>query len=166
MKEQKLKHIKHSGFTAPEDYFETLEDTLLAQVKLEEMRLNSNSGFSVPQGYFDTLDSTIIKHVNSKKQSKVISIFNRSHLIYFGGIAASIVLLFNLVLHNRNSWNSIKSETVEDYLVEEDLTSYEIASNLTDNLFPENAFLNEDYSDQSIENYVNENLDIDDIFTE
>ena len=115
---------KESGFTVPNDYFETLEDDVLAKMKLSNFgdKLNENK-FETPKGYFDnledivltklkaeaiqkenideipsdyfeTFEDTVIAKLNTPK--KVYSLKNFTKYIAPIAIAASLLLLFIL----------------------------------------------------------------------
>ena len=105
--------------------------------------------------------------VLSESQSKIISIFNTKTLIYTSGIAAAVLLLFNLSIFNSEpSFDSLKTETVENYLISEGISSYEIASLLTAEELNENKFVDLNLEKNNIETYLLNNVDIEDLMVE
>jgi hypothetical protein len=165
MKKNNLHNIKKTGFKVPEDYFNTLEDTILSHIKLEE--LSVDSGFKTPENYFDTLENTIINKVSEKETSKVIPLFSKRNLVYISSIAAAILLLFNLsIFQKKSSWNTLDIQTVENYIIEGQMSSYEISSLLSDEELIEENFINYNFNDENIESYLLDNLDINDLINE
>lgn len=162
MKKNKLHNIKETGFRVPKDYFDTLEDTVLSHNKLKER--SSESGFKTPDNYFDNLEDTILSKVSEKEKPKVISIFSKRNLIYASSIAAAILLLFNLSIFEKESgWDNIEAETVENYIINENMGSYEIASLLIGEELNENNFTNIEFSDEALENYFLDHTTIEDL---
>ncbi len=165
MKNKKLHNIKETGLKVPKDYFDNLEDTVLRHIKLKE--LSSESGFKTPKNYFDTLEDSILSKTSEKEHIKVISLFSRRNLIYASSIAAAILLLFNLSISEKKSdWDKLDSETVENYIIEENIGSYEIASLLSEDSFIEDDFAIHSLNQENVENYLLDNLDIDDLIIE
>lgn len=165
MKKNNSHNIKRTGFKVPEDYFDNLEDTILSHVKLEE--LATNSGFKAPENYFENLENQIIDKVSDKETSKVISLFSKRNLVYTSGIAAAILLLFNLsIFQKKSKWSTLDIETVENYIIDEQMTSYEIAYLLSDEQLIEENFINHDFNDENIEAYLLDNLDLSDLIIE
>lgn len=165
MKTNKLHNIKKTGFKIPKDYFDSLEDTIISSIKLKE--LSSESGFKTPDNYFDTLEDTILSKTSEKESSKVISILSRRNLIYASSIAAAVLLLFNLSIFNTNStiWN-LDDETVENYMLNENMDSYEIASLLDEENFIEADFVQHNFNEETIEAFILNNLNIEDLIVE
>jgi len=88
MTKNNLHNIKETGFKAPKDYFDNLEDSILSEIKLKES--SSDTGFKTPKDYFETLEDRIIEKTSEKKTPKVISLLNRRNLIYISSIAAQL----------------------------------------------------------------------------
>lgn len=165
MKENKLHTIKKTGFSLPDNYFDGLEDKILSQSKIDDIK---EPGFKTPNNYFESLEDSILSKVVSEKETtKVISIFTKRNLMYVSSIAAAILLLFNLsVFENKPNFDSLDSETVENYIINEDITSLEIASLLTSQELIEDNFINYNLSEEHVENYILDNVDIEDIMLE
>lgn len=162
MKTNKLHNVKETGFKVPKDYFDTLEYTVLNNIKLKEQP--SESGFITPNNYFDTLEDAILSKISEKESPKVISIFSRRNIIYACSIAAAVLLLFNLSIFEKESgWEDIKAETVENYIINENIGSYEIASLLIDEELNENNFTDIEFSDEALENYFLDHTTVEDL---
>jgi hypothetical protein len=165
MKKENLHHIKETGFSVPKDYFKNFEDSILSEVKLNNAV--SNTGFEVPDSYFENVEAQILKQVSQKNTSKVISLLNQRTLIYVSSIAAAVLLLFNLsIFETKSSWDSLDVETVENYLINENIGPYEIASTLEDIDFSEENFISQQVSANTIESYILDNIDIEDLINE
>ncbi|MFI1771582.1 hypothetical protein [Thalassobellus citreus] len=166
MKKNNLHNINETGFKVPKDYFENLEDAILSDIKLKE--LSHESGFITPKDYFDTLEDHIIEKTSTKETPKVISLFNRRNLLYLSGVAAAVLLLFNLsIFNNTTTWASLDTETVEDYMINGGLLdSYEIASLLTTEELSDANFIETNFNENNIETYLIDHLDIEDLYVE
>ena len=165
MKKNKIHNINATGFKVPKDYFNNLEDSILSHIKLKEK--NTDSGFKTPDNYFDTLEDAILSKVSEKEKAKIISIFSRRNLIYTSSIAAAVLLLLNLSFFDKKSdWDKLDNETVENYIIEENIGSYEIASLLSEDNFIEDTFIIQSLNEENIETYLLDNLDIEDLIIE
>ncbi len=169
MQKKNIHNIKKPGFKVPKDYFNNLEDTLLSEIKLKE--LSHNSGFKTPENYFETLEDQIIEKTSIKRTPKVISLFNKKTLIYMSGVAAAVLLLFNIsVFKTTSTWASLDTldtETVEDYIINENITdSYEIASLLTNEELTNADFIEIDFNENNIETYLINHLNVEDLYFE
>jgi len=162
----KLNNIKKAGYKTPEDYFQNLEDKIMDNIKLNEALQNiENEGFKAPEGYFDTLENIVLNKIKDEKKTKVISLINKQTLIYISGVAAAILIMFNVFWNNfETTIEAIDYELVENYFIDEGINTYEIASLLTDdtdfNLDIE--LFDETFNDDSLEDYLFENVDLED----
>lgn len=165
MKTNKIHNITNSGLKAPKDYFNNLEDRVMAEIKLNEV--TNNSGFKTPEGYFDSLETRVLSKVSEKETTKVISLFNKQSLIYISSIAAAALLLFNLsIFEKETSWDNLDIDSVENYILEENVNTYEIASILLDDGdFLEDNFTSLDFNEEAMEGYFLENTSMEDLMT-
>ncbi|MFV0564333.1 MAG: hypothetical protein ACK5NB_00725 [Flavobacteriaceae bacterium] len=152
-----------TGFKTPEGYFDNLGDRMFVGSRL---RAKANTkGFTVPNHYFDALESNIATKLKAEKAPKVISLFNKKSILYASSIAATVALLVTLTLGKTNvGWNSLDAETVENYMLLEDLDTYEIANLLPIENLDETDFVN--FSEAEIETYLLNNTDIEDLIIE
>ncbi len=165
MKQNKLHNIKKTGFKAPEDYFNTLEDAILSDIKLK--KTSSDSGFKLPENYFDTLEDKIIDKVSTKAPTKVVPLFRKRTIIYISSAAAAVLLLFNLsIFENKPSFDSLDFETVENYIMSENIGSYEIATLLSEEDLLEENFIEYKVEEETVKTYILDNLDVEDIIIE
>ena len=158
MKNENLHNIKDSGFKIPQNYFEGLEDSILAEAKLKN--LVSNSGFKTPEGYLDNFT------VSVKKETKVISIFSRKNMLMVSSIAAALVLFFSLNVFDNSplSYNDLDTTTVDNYILDEteigDLTAL-----FQDNELSEGQFIEYTISDETLNSYLEDEY-IQDLYSE
>ncbi|WP_242203657.1 hypothetical protein [Aestuariivivens insulae] len=165
MNKKQIHNIEKTGFKVPKDYFNNLEDSLLSNIRLKE--LASSSGFKTPELYFESVEEHIVKKTIDQEPKKVISIFSKQNLIYVSGIAAAVLLLLTLVVFNHKpQWNNLDTETVENYIIDENIDSYEIATLLLDDGLKEADFINYNLKDETIETYLLNNSDIEDLILE
>ncbi|GAB1856543.1 hypothetical protein MHTCC0001_13780 [Flavobacteriaceae bacterium MHTCC 0001] len=166
MKNKSLKHIKSNGFTVPKDYFETFEKDFFEELHTKTIIDTTSSGFTTPEGYFDALEDRIIKNKHTEVP-KVISIFNRKNLVYISGIAAAVLILFNIsVFDEKFSIENLETASVENYILEEDITSYEVAALFNEELPKETDFINYNLDDENLEEYVLKNIDVENLMIE
>ncbi|WP_282135622.1 hypothetical protein [Seonamhaeicola maritimus] len=161
MKKNKLHNIKESGFNVPNGYFDSLEDNIMSELKLKEF--SKNSGFKTPDNYFDALEDTILNKVSQNKETKVIKLFNRRTIVYASSIAAAVLLLFSLSIFS-NQDEELDYETVENYILNENFDSYEIASLLDEEDLSEENFIEFNIEDEAVEDYIFDNLDVEDLY--
>ena len=153
MKQQQLHKVapilnsisKKSGFTTPNNYFETLEIDVLSKFKTEELttaidkntfktpetyfdtvedivitKLKAESfqhkeNTNVPDNYFDSLEDTIISKLKSPK--KVISLKTVSKYLVPITIAASLLLIFTLNTTKKTvTFQSLATAEIEQFI--------------------------------------------------
>ncbi len=165
MKQDKPHTNNSSGFKVPKGYFEGLEDEILNTVKLKK-KVN-DSGFKAPEHYFDSLEDTILDNVSEKSPTKVIPLFRKAPLIYASAVAAAVILLFNLsIFKSEPTFDTLDFETLESYVLNENIGSYDIATLLSeDDLIDEN-FIEYQTEDHTVEDYILDHLDVEDIIIE
>ncbi len=161
----KLKNIKNAGFKIPDNYFEGIEDAILNQIKLKNIE---GSGFKVPDNYFESLEDTILNKISKNEKSKVINLFTRRNLMYVSSIAATLLLLFNLsVFHKKTaSFETLETASLESYIMNEYIDSYEMASLLTNEDLVEENFIEHNFSEENMESYILNNVDLESYFSE
>mgnify|MGYP000168009999 CR=1 FL=1 len=144
MKKIDLHKIKSSGHKTPDKYFESFDDRLLSKLK-EDNKLDAikSTGFKVPNNYFETVNDKILNTINNNEETKVIPLFSWRKAAYVSAVAASLILMFNVFFNTPDevTYESLEIASIENYLVEEDYTSYEFASLLTDDELNSEAFL-------------------------
>ncbi|WP_372756613.1 hypothetical protein [Mariniflexile sp.] len=166
MSTNKLHNIKDTGFKVPKDYFASIEDTILSEIKLQESV--SKTGYKVPENYFSTLEDKIIKAVEPKKDTKVIKLITWRKASYIAAVAASLILFINIFVNNTKETITIETvdtASIENYFIDEDLEATEFASLFTDEDLMDVKLIHDGYSSEIIENYVFDNLEIEDIIT-
>ena len=156
MKNENLHNIKKLGFKVPQNYFEGLEDSILAEAKLRN--LVSDSGFKAPDGYLDNFN------VSVKKEIKVISLFSKRNMLFASSIAAAIVLFFSLSIFDNSplSFNDLDATTVENYILDETEVS-DLASLFQNNELSEAHFIDYTISDETLDSYLD---NVDDLYSE
>ncbi|GAA4291608.1 hypothetical protein [Aestuariibaculum suncheonense] len=164
MKQEKLNNANNSGFKIPENYFDTFEDRLFTQARLKG--LTETSGFKIPENYLDTLEDKILSQISKKEDVKVISLFNKKNLLYVSSIAAAVTLMFTLSIKKTQPMlDGVDNETVESYLLNEDIDLYEIASKLTFEDLAEENFKEVKIDEITFENYILTDVDLEGIMT-
>jgi len=163
-----LNNIKNTGFKTPNNYFDAVEDNIMDAIQQENnLNLSKKTGFKTPDNYFETIEDAVINKLNKKDNSKVIKLFNKRNLIYASSIAAAILLLFNLSIFNREvTFDSLDTQTVENYIISEGIDSYELAALLTESEFLEVDFLDETIADETLESYLLDNLELEELIIE
>ncbi|MDO6597047.1 hypothetical protein Q4512_08975 [Oceanihabitans sp. 2_MG-2023] len=160
-----LKSIQESGFKVPKNYLENFEASILSQAKLKEKV--TKSGFTIPKGYLKNVEDTILTKVHKEESVKVIPLFSKRNIIYISSIAAVIALLFNLSnINTKATYDSLSLETVENYILNEDYSTDDLASLFTNVDLLEEDFNTISFSDEAMQEYLNNNLEINDLYTE
>lgn len=164
MKEDKLHHIKSTGFKAPDQYFESFQINLFDRLnKKEAIDGIETSGYVVPKDYFDSVEYNIFDKLNTQDKP-VIHLRSRKTFYTIAGIAASFVLLINLFLNNNNSItiDTLETAALESYLYQEDYTSDDIASLFKSDDISETSFIDVTISDEMLNQYL-ESIETEDL---
>lgn len=168
MKNKNLHNITSSGFKTPKDYFNTFEDEFFNKLNSEEKVFDiKSSGYKTPQDYFDNLEDRIINNLSKTKETPVISLLNKKTVIFISSIAAAALLIFNLsIFKSQPSFESLQTETVENFIIVDDISSYEIASLISDGQIDESEFVDHNLDKENIEEYLLEHSDIESLMIE
>jgi len=164
---KELKNIKTTGFKTPDNYFDTIEDNVMDNIKLNNILNSKSTGQTTPEGYFDTIEDSVFQKItSSKKEIKVIRLFTRKNMFYAASIAAAIILMLIVVLPSNPSFSNLELETVENYIYQESYSSEDIAALLTEEELKEVLYADSSYSDESLEDYILDNTTIEDFIIE
>ena len=169
MKNNNLHNIKSSGFKTPDNYFESFDNTLFGNLKnADNLNTIKHSGFKVPNDYFKTIDDKILNGIEHKKETKVITLLSWRKIAYTTAVAASLMLMFNLFFNTpeKLTFESLETASIENYLAIEGLTSYELATLLTDEELNSEVFINTDISEEVLKDYLLNNANIEDLLIE
>lgn len=164
MNKKDLHNIKDTGFKTPNNYFDAIEDRIFSKLNAEsKLSTIKESGYRVPDGYLDTVEDVVLSKVEPE-ESKVISLFTRTNLLYATSIAAALVLLFSVFIKDEEPI-AIDSEMVELYLEEQNLSSYELAELLNEVELLDEDFnvIEEQINESELESYLLDNVNIEDI---
>lgn len=161
-----LNNIKNSGYKTPENYFNTLEDKIFSKLKAEDtLSTIDGTGYTMPEGYLDTVETTVYNKL--KGDTKVITLFSKRNILYLSGIAAAVLLMFSIFMNSNNDLNEeLDLDLVENYIIEEGIDTYEIAALLLDEDLTEENFMINNFSDETIEDYLLNNSDIEELIIE
>jgi hypothetical protein len=166
VKKDKLDNIKFTGFKTPDQYFEKFDDNLLEKLsEYKSIRGVAKTGYKIPENYFDTFEDNVFERL-TEKEIPIVKLNTRKKLYYMSGIAAALLLLF-AVFFNQGE-QEISAEMVQTYFQDSDLDSYELAELLVkaDILEEDFTLVETDYSEDNLESYLLENVDIESILQE
>ncbi|MFK7832528.1 MAG: hypothetical protein AB8B52_04555 [Winogradskyella sp.] len=166
MKENKLQHIKTTGFKTPDHYFSQVEEQILNDLSLRTQI--DASGFDVPKDYFDTVESQILNKVATQSDTKVIPLFSLKKIIYTASIAAALVLGFHLFFNTSEKINleDLEMASIAYYLEVEDYTSNDLAALLTEEELDAFNATDSQISIDSIEDYLLNHATLEDLIIE
>lgn len=164
----KLKNIKETGFKTPKNYFGSIEDSVMTKIQPNNIELNLEApGFDMPKDYFETIEDRVFDRLKQDNESvKVVSLFTTRNILYVSGIAAAIVILFGVFNTKVNETpEDLNYEMVENYILDQNISTYELASLLTNEELLEinSDIMDEAFGDDSLEDYLLENANIEDI---
>ncbi len=168
MKNKNLNKISATGFKTPDHYFESLDQAILSKLH-SDTPLNAikRPGFKVPDHYFNTFEDHITQNISKQNKTKVIQLNTKRTLLYVSSIAAAILLLITLfVIDDTPSFDNLETETVENYLLDENISSYEIAALLNDEELDDLIFSEHNLDKDNIEEYLLNNADIEALMIE
>ena len=166
MKYKNLHNVKKTGFKAPDAYFESIEDRVVNRLN-DDVNLDdkSDSGFKMPDNYIGSIEDKVFDTLNEDKAVKVIPLFSRRNILYVSGVAAAIMILFGIFLNGPTGLDDLDVDVVETYLEQQYLDTYDIASLLTDEDLSQEDFgiINDNLSEESLEDYLMDNANLEDI---
>lgn len=114
----KLPKATDVGFTTPEAYQENLTQQLLSEVKLLALKQESKDLFKVPENYFELLEEKTI----SKSTIKKTSIFTLNIIKYASAAVVLLALSFGIYLNYQHTQtvdhklSTIPDEEIVNYL--------------------------------------------------
>lgn len=163
MNKNKLHNIKNPGFKTPKDYFEGLEDSVMDQIKLQDKI--TDIGFKVPDNYFDSFEDKVLDRIT--KKPKVISLFTKRNLFYASSIAAALVLMFSIFINKNDlSFDDLEITSIENYIYEQDIDTYDMASLLTEEELITDNFIESELTEDLLKDYLLENATLEDLIIE
>lgn len=163
MKNLNKHNISDTGFKTPDGYFNSFEEKLLLELKLKE-KVNT-PGFNVPENYFaDFKVSTSIDN-KPKSEPKVISLFRNQKWLIAASIAAIFIVLVSMPTGQNNSlgFASLDSDSIESYLLTNDFDSAELNNLITNPSDFETSILEETLNDVPLEDYLYNNMELEDL---
>ena len=148
-----------NGFSTPENYFDSVEDTVFSKIK--EQSFSKENAFTAPKDYFEHFEDSLFEKINfPKKEVKVISLRSRLLKIIPAAAAASVLLFIGLnyfSFSDTASFESISSEELENWLDESYINNASSTVNFVDADFKDSNVLEEVSSikDEDILEYLN-----------
>ena len=160
-----MKDKRHiHGFSAPKDYFENFDEQLFQ--KIEEENLPKETGLSVPEGYMDSFEERLFDRFNNSSEipKKVIPLFKNKKILYVASIAASLAIFFSVVNFDNDitkAFSELNTSIIEEYIDEGklELDSYDIGALLSDEEMANLSLEGELYLEETLQEYLLENLD-------
>lgn len=143
-----------AGFSAPESYFDSIEDAFSA--KLREENLPKGHGYTAPDTYFEELEARIIDNVIQPKETKVIPL--RRRVLQLIPAAAAAVIALMVVFNLQDNFEEVSTEEIANWF-ESDIyriTSDDLSLALEDLDLEDDVVTSID--EDAIENYL-ENID-------
>lgn len=177
--------LKKSGFEIPANYFETIEDAVIAKLKTNKLLLKGTqnpfivpdnyfnsiedivitklkaealhikNSNSIPENYFETLENKVLSEI--KTTPKVISLKSK-FIKYVAPIAIAASLLLIFVLNNSSTnvtFASLSSSEIENWI---DNGSIDIDALTIASIYPEIELNDEIYSESLSDEEVLEYL--------
>ncbi|GAL75086.1 hypothetical protein JCM19275_1125 [Nonlabens ulvanivorans] len=166
--EKENKHNKDLGFQVPQDFFKNFEEDMMTQWNLED-KLGKETGFEVPDGYFETLEEQLLPVVDDK----VRQLPKKSNVTTFLYPVLAIAAMLAIVL-TLNSGNesvdiaSVDTSVLEDYLIEESFLYDDATVDIlfADNDILDNISLTESVDTDVLYDYLEDEMDLNEIITE
>lgn len=169
MKKSKLHTIKDTGFKAPDSYFNGFDERLFKKLTVQkDLAAIKNAGYKIPENYFDSFETELQRRLKKEQQPKLRRLTSWRNAAYFSGVAAALVLMLTFFLRSDNyvSINQVETASIENYLNEENLNVYEIASFLNADDITRDNFVKNSFTDESLENYLLNNTSIEDLIND
>jgi hypothetical protein len=152
------------GFSTPKGYFENFDEQLF--LKIKEGPLPKETGFSLPEGYMDSFDERLFDRLygSSEAPIKVKPLYRTKRFLYMVSVAASIALMFSVINFDTDlpkAFDELSVSTIERYIDEGklELDSYDIGALLSDEEMSNLNLEDELYLEETLQEYLLENLD-------
>jgi len=150
-----MKGIKETGFTAPSNYFDELNESIRARLVTERLKaVVPADGFAVPEGYFDQLNATVLTKTSGKKatESKIVRLW-RSNVLKYAS-AACFVIIAGLGVYFNNEQQLVVRQSVRA-----DLAAEQMLFDIDEDVIIEHIEANykeekQSASDAELENYI------------
>lgn len=169
MKKSKLYTIKEPGFKTPDAYFDNFDDRLFKKLTVQrEMSKMNGTGYKVPEHYFINFDVKLEHRLKEVQQPKVSMLTPWRSAAYMSAAAAVLVVMFTVFMKSDDnlSIHQVETASIENYLNNENMTPYDIASFLNAEDIILEDFVANIFTDESLENYLLTNASIEDLITE
>lgn len=158
---KELPNIKSSGFKIPENYFESLDEQILAKITLQELAPKQNP-FQIPSGYFETnAEKAFAKAVKPQQQVKVIPIYKKNIFRFAASVAAVILIAVSVFQFQNLNQNKTDEYFTLSTLIESDfidLSLIDFEYLLTDEMLDGELILSSINKDE-LEDYLLNELD-------
>ena len=164
----KLNNIKDPGFKTSENYFSSFEDAVFDKLNTKNLKDTfEDHGFVAPDDYLSTIEERVFNELDTQvNEVKVVSLFSKRNLLYLSGVAAAILIMFSIYINkDQSTFEDLDVDLVENYIIDQNLSSFEIAQLLTDEelLQVNNEIMDEAFGEESLENYLLEHVNFEDI---
>ena len=152
-----------TGFKVPDDYFSTFEENLISELELKE-KVNT-SGFKIPRNYMNDFEVKVPSVKSSSIESKVIALFSDQKWLVAASIAAIFILLVSIPTkqHDVLDFAFLDSDSIESYLLTNDFDSAELNNLITNPSDFETSILEETLNDLPLEDYLYNNIELEDL---
>lgn len=149
----------NSGFSVPTNYFDGIEESVLAHVSIE--KVTKEPSFEVPTDYFSKLEDEIMSKVSSPAKETIVISLRERFLKFVPVAAAACVLLFvGLNYFNTNTSNL----TIDDVSVAEIENWYDNDYGTTNNTELTMVLETSDFTDDDISSINIDEKQLEDYF--
>lgn len=164
MKKINKHKIPNSGFKAPDNYFNSFEENLLTELKLKDQV--SNTGMEIPVDYFKNfkVENPIENNLNA--EPNVISLFRNQKWFMAASIAAIFIMLITIPFEFKNDsldFASIDNDVIENYILNTDFDTTDFNNLITNTNTFENIILEETLNDVILDDYMYNNINLEDL---
>lgn len=166
MKKSQLHNINTTGFKIPSEYMESLDERILAKLSAQDNLSSVRApGFKVPENYFENFDARLSQQLSKEQHPKVRMLWTRRNFMMASGIAASLMIFLTVLLNTekQTSFQNLETASIERYLNDENLSSYDILSVLNMDDLQMDDFVSNTIPVESLESYLLDNATIEDI---
>jgi hypothetical protein len=136
---------------------------------MNNFKLNTNekiiSGFKIPEDYFETFSERVLHQLPSE-EPKILSFYAKYSRIFYAA-AAIIVLALSIPIANelQNNSDEMDSNEIETYLTQHATLSDDDIVNLLDKVDIENIKIDNSIEDETLEEVLINNSQIEDYIT-
>jgi len=161
-----LKNISQTGFTTPKGYFNDLDADLLNISKIDAIKTKITGFKAPHNYFDTLEDKLSSKISEAGKANIIQLFSKKNLVYFSGIAAAILISFSIYISKPEITFDTIDIDVVENYLSETDITSEEMVTLFTEDLLIEDEFIQDNLTGEFIDIYILSDDNLDDLLIE